>query len=123
MYGIVANVMSDRVLRTGAKVWIHYCNGDAGCPVVSGISKGGRAVQKYTHYKRLENFRVAWVPEHMRDRVMWMWDDRSIAEDRATHLSEVWTGVRHFNRDGTVLMRDGVSEGEAWARYRVLSGR
>ena len=44
-----------------------YCNGDAACPIVFGLSKIWRMTQKYTHYKRLTNFRVAWIPEH-RDR-------------------------------------------------------
>ncbi len=117
-YGIVANVASDRVLRTGARVWIHRCNGDAACPVVSGISKSGRVVEKYTHYKRLVNFRSAWVPDHMRGRVVWQWDDRTNAEERAAWLAEMWLGVRYFSRDGKTLLQDGVTEGAVFDRYR-----
>lgn len=116
LFGVVANVKSDRVLRTGAKVWIHRCNGDAACPVVSGINKSGRYLTKYTHYKRLTNFRAAWVPEHMRDRVAWAWPEKDRAADLAAKLSAMWSGVRYYNRDGTQLREDGVSESEAFRR-------
>ena len=118
MYGLVANVISDRVLRTGAKVWIHYCNGDAACPIVAGMSKGGRMVQKYTHYKRLTNFRAAWVPEHMRDRVAWRWETKAEAAELAAKLAEMWAGIRQYSRDGKTLVRDGEPESAAFERAR-----
>lgn len=113
-YGIVANVISDRVLRTGAKVWICYCNGDAECPRVVGMTKGGRIVMKYTHYKRLENFRAAWCPQHLRDRVFFLFSKDKAGEWAAT-LDAMWKGVRYFDRDGT-LLRDGVATSEAFRR-------
>ena len=97
MYGLIANVMSDRVLRTGAKVWIRYCNGDAACPLVTGLSKSGRRVQKYTHYKRLTNFRAAWIPEHLRKVVAWQWETKDEAAKHAATLAAMWAGVRYFN--------------------------
>lgn len=118
MYGLAANVISDRVLRTGAKVWIHYCNGNAACPIVTGMSKSGRIVQKFTHYKRMTNFRAAWIPEHMRERITWQWEDKAKVAAMAAKLAEMWAGVRYFNRDGTQLLRDGVTEGEAFRRAR-----
>lgn len=48
MWGIVANVKADRVLRTGAKVWIEYHHGSVECPHVRGLSKSGRMAEKYT---------------------------------------------------------------------------
>lgn len=120
MFGIVANVLSDRVLRTGAKVWIERCNGDAECPVVRGISKSGRVVEKYTHYKRLTNFRVAWIPEHLRDRVIWQWPEKEGAQQVAEKLSSMWGRVRYFNRSGSELKQDGITTGEAFRR--VLRG-
>jgi hypothetical protein len=115
MYAIVANVKSDRILRTGAKVWILRCNGDAECPVVSGLSKGGGMVaKKYTHYKRLTNFRAAWVPLHLRERVVWMWPDKARAQAVADGLGALWCGVRYFNRDGSTMLQDGITVTQAF---------
>lgn len=116
MYGIIANVLSDRILRTGAKVRINYCNGDAACPTVYGLSKGGRMVRKYTHYKRLTNFRAAWIPEHWQDRLAYKWDTKEEAERHAHKLAAMWAYVRYFNRDGTKLLQDGVTEEAAFRR-------
>jgi hypothetical protein len=91
LFGIVANVKSDSVLRSGAKVWINYCNGDAESPVVTGLSRSGYYVTKYTKYKRLTNFRAAWVPMHMRDRVLWAWQEKQQAADAAERLGAKWT--------------------------------
>ena len=114
-FGIVANVISDRVLRTGAKVWLVDCNGGAECPQVIGLSKGGRILMKYTHHKRLENHRAAWIPEHLRDRVIWQWDTKQEAQEAASGLRELWAGVRFFHRDGT-LLREGITTSQAFAR-------
>jgi len=114
-FGIVANVISDRVLRTGAKVWIHRWNGDAEHPIVSGCSKSGRVIQKYTDFKRLENYRAAWIPEHMRDRVCG-WETKEEADALASKLGKMWAGIRHFSRDGSTLMRDGATTSEAFRR-------
>ncbi len=116
MFAIVANVKADRVLRTGAKVWIMRCNGDAECPVVLGLNKSGRAVVKYTHFKRLENYRAAWVPEHMRDRIARRWNEKAKAEAEAHVLAGRWAGVRFFNCAGTVLLQDGISTEQAFRR-------
>ena len=121
MYGLIANVLSDSVLRTGAKVRINYCNGDAACPIVYGLSKSGRLVRKYTHYKRLTNFRAAWIPEHWRDRLAYQWDTKEEATAHAEKLAAMWEGVRYFNRDGTQLLRDGVTERDAFQRARHSS--
>ena len=116
MYGVIANVLSDRVLRTGAKVWIQYCNGDAACPIVTGMNKGGRYVQKFTHYKRLTNFRAAWVPEHMLDRLAWQWETKAEAAELAAKLAEMWAGIRYYSRDGKQLVRGGEPERVAFER-------
>jgi len=122
-YGIVANVKSDRVLRTGTKVWIHYCNGDALCPFVSGLSKSGRYVQKFTNYKRLVNFRAAWIPQHMRDRVAWAWPKKEYATDAANALAKTWANVRYYSRDGRELRESGISQSEAFLRSKAQHDR
>jgi hypothetical protein len=121
VFGIVANVISDKVLRSGAKVWIIYVNGDASCPRVTGLSKGGgRQCVKYTHFKRLTNFRAKWIPEHMRGaseqwHPIYQYDTKAKAQAHADVLNRMWEGVRSFRRDGT-LIRDGITEGEAFRR-------
>ena len=90
MYGIIANVINDSVLRTGAKVWIHFCNGDAEYPNVSGLSRHGRRITKYISYKKLTNFRVAWIPEHMRDKVEWAWESKETPQEWADGLKQQW---------------------------------
>lgn len=92
MYGIVANVLTDKALRSGAKVWILYCNGDAENPVVRGLSKSGRPIEKYTKYARLYNFRAAWIPPNLRKDVGWSWEKKDEAEQRAAALAEIWGG-------------------------------
>lgn len=116
LFGIVANVASDRVFRTGAKVWLLGVNGDAECPVAFGVSKGGRLVQKYTHFKRLTNFRGAWMPEHIRARRRnFGFHTREEADAVASRLAKMWRGVAYRHRDGT-LLADGVSISEAFRR-------
>jgi hypothetical protein len=116
-WGLVANVISDRVLRTGAKVWVQWVNGDAACPRVHGVGKGGRKVTKYTHYKRLHNFRAAWIPPHIRDMVILQWGQRAEAEGVAADLTRMWAGIRFFHRDGR-LLADGAPESQAFERWR-----
>jgi hypothetical protein len=117
-FGIVANVLTDGILRTGAKVWVCYCNGDAEHPRLVGLSKGGRIIEKYGHYRHLENFRAKWIPEHLRDRVIWAYDDKSIAEDFAADMQRMWSQVSCATPDGRVL-REGISPGEMFKKQRA----
>ena len=118
-FGIVANVISDRVLRTGAKVWIMRVNGDAACPLVIGMTKSGRMIEKYTHFKRLTNFRAVWIPEHLRGRIAKFSDDKAEMQRSAEFLGKMWAGVRFFHRDGR-LMQDGIPEEGAFDRAREM---
>lgn len=121
-YGTIANVISDKVLRTGAKVWLGYPHN--GCVVVTGLSHGGRLMTKWIHLKRLENFRAKWIPEHMRwgtgprQRAPMEFDTREEAEKFAKDVADFWRGVRSFKRDGT-LIRDGITEAEAYRRAQA----
>lgn len=119
-FGIVANVIADQILRTGAKVWILHCNGDAEKPIVLGLSRGGRKVEKYTHFKRLENFRAAWIPLHVREQVLlgWSHPTKDAAAEHALALTKMWSGVRRQNPDGTFSPPDGITAGEAFRRAR-----
>lgn len=123
MYGIVANVLSDRALRTGAKVLLVHVNGDAEHPIVIGLSKSGHNILKYIPYKRLINYRAAWIPEHMiteLGRRGWSllihYDTRTEAEQHANILAQMWAGIRSFTRDGKELRHEGAPVSEAFRR-------
>lgn len=107
LFGLVANVVSDRALRTGAKVWILGWNGDAENAQVRGLSKGGKVITKYVRLKRLEKFRAAWIPECRRKDVWatFQWEDKSHAARLAESMRK-WETVQIFHRDGT-LIREG----------------
>ena len=88
MYAVFANVVKDKQLRTGAKVLIVRCNGDAERPIVVGTSTGGRIIQKYVFYKNLTNFRAKWVPPRLQEKAVWEWESKEEAQALADHLSE-----------------------------------
>src|SRR5579872_523818 len=113
MFGIVANVISDNALRTGAKV--HVIALEADRVEVIGISKGGRKITKYIACKKLEKFRAAYIPPVVLEVSRYTFRDKGEAEFMAKHLVDVWTGVRFFHRNG-VLLRDGITLGMAWVR-------
>ncbi|MCM3173030.1 hypothetical protein [Paenibacillus sp. MER 99-2] len=108
MYAVIANVIIDNQLRTGAKVFILYCHGMAESPKVYGMAKGGKLIEKYISYKKLKKFRSQWIPEHIRHRVRWSYEDRASADRRAKQLELMWTNVRVHDTSGK-LIKDGVS--------------
>ncbi|KQY84062.1 hypothetical protein ASD24_09720 [Paenibacillus sp. Root52] len=108
MYAVIANVIIDNQLRTGAKVFILYCHGMAESPKVYGMAKGGKRIEKYISYKKLKKFRSQWIPEHIRPRVHWSYEDRASADRSAKALELMWTNVRVYDTSGK-LVKDGVS--------------
>lgn len=127
MFCIVANVVSDKVFRVGAKVYIVRANQGADNAEVIGLSRGGRRVNKYIPYKRLTNFRAAWVPPYLQEgkapfswAIGCWWHDKTDAQEVADKLTQIWTGVRFFSKDGERLMRDGVSVGVAYKRAMAI---
>lgn len=116
MYALIANVMTDHVLRTGAKVYVTEYNGSMGRVEVWGLNKSGRACVKYMAWKRLTNIRTAWMPEHVAKLSRIWWDDREAANKVALELTELWRFVRSFHPDGR-LLNDGISEGQAIREY------
>lgn len=121
MFCIVANVKSDRALRTGARVWVSHCNGDASHPYVMGLNKSGRFIRKFIPYKRLKNFRAAWIPEHLRGEIRRFWDKKEEATAIAMSLNAIWKNVRHFDRHGQRLVVDGITEGQAFELAKQLA--
>ena len=123
MFGVIANVKSDRQLRTGAKVWILDCNGDAERPIVRGLSKHGKMIVKYCHYKRLENYRAAYIPERLLgelDRFSFKWESKEVAVKSAETLNRMWSGIRRFSRDGSVLLEDGKPSSCAFKKAKSI---
>lgn len=86
IFGIVANVIDDPILRRNARVWIILCNGDAERPKVTGFDQEGVRRTKYMPYKRLRNFRAQFIPETKRETIAWLFD-KAKAEDIAGFLN------------------------------------
>ncbi|PAF30857.1 hypothetical protein [Paenibacillus sp. 7516] len=116
MYAVIANVIEDNQLRTGAKVYILYCHGMDERSLVYGMAKGGKRIEKYISYKKLKKFRSQWVPEHIRHRVQWSYEHRADADHRAQTLDFMWTNVRAFNSAGD-LIKEGLSQNEVYQTY------
>ncbi|WP_098743551.1 hypothetical protein [Paenibacillus sp. EZ-K15] len=113
MYAVVANVVKDNQLRVGAKVYILFCHGMAENPKVYLMAKGGIRIEKYMPYKRLNKFRTQWLPEHIRERVIWKYEDKGVADQVAKRLELMWTNVRLFDEQGNQI-REGVPASEAF---------
>ena len=113
MYAVIANVIKDNQLRTGAKVYILYCHGMAESPLVYGMARGGKRIEKYISYKKLKKFRSQWVPQHIRHRVKWSYEDRKEADKCAKSLELMWTNVRLFDSAGHII-KEGVTASQAF---------
>lgn len=116
MFGIIANVMTDHALRTGAKVFVVAQESGMGRVEVRGLCKRGRMITKHMAWKRLTNFRPAFLPPGMEEHCRVWWDDREAATRVAIELTEIWRFVRSFHPDGR-LLNDGISEGQAIQEY------
>lgn len=131
-FGIVANVCEpDRVFRMGAKAWL--AGGGSGDGAMRfrwiALSRGPREVEKHSPIWRFRDFRAAWVPPPLQDRITEFCGTREQAEDRARFLeakAEEWrsskpnraiggpdpAGVREADREAA----------EAWNRLGVPHG-
>lgn len=116
MFGLIANVMTDHALRTGAKVHVLEYDGDIGRTLVTGLNKSGRSIEKYVSWKRLTDIRAAFIPEHLRKRTQIWWDDKASVQEVALELTQLWQFVRTFHPDGR-LLKEGIPEGEAVREY------
>ena len=88
-------------------------------PKVYGMAIGGRRIEKYISYKKLNKYRTQWLPEHIRSRVVWKYDDRREADRNAKSLELMWTNVRLFDEEGNII-REGVPESEAYNIARTI---
>lgn len=116
-FGIVANVLeTDRLFPDGAKVWIARGTGGEGwyrfCWL--GRTRGGRIVEKWAPTMRFHNFRAAWVPDHLQERVYYLRGTRSEMDDVAARLTEFAAAERdaHPDRRGA---RQGLRAEGGWA--------
>lgn len=88
-YGIVANVIeSDKVFRVGDKCWLAGGTGGEGWSRFVWIANKGRMIERWVPTHRFDNFRAAWVPEHLRNQVYYMRGTREEMESRARELCE-----------------------------------
>lgn len=102
-YGVTANVIeTDRLLRKGAKVWLigGWNGGGFERVEVRGASRSGRPIEKMVPIARLGNFRVGWLPEHLRGRVVHHIGSRSAMTEWAASLARLADAERedHPNR-------------------------
>lgn len=116
MYGLIANVISDHALRTGAKVHVTGIQGGRSAQV-SGLSKCGRRIEKYVPWKRLMNIRPAFVPPALYNITSLWWEDKATPAKIAAQMNEMWGNVRVFHPDGR-LIKNGISEGQAFRLRR-----
>lgn len=90
-YGVIGNVSeTDRVFRKGAKVWLTGGTGGEGAYRFQwiGMSRGGRVVEKWAPTTRFSNFRAAWVPKHLQERVTWIRGSKEDVEKYAADLNK-----------------------------------
>lgn len=120
-YGLIANVLWDRVLRMGAKVYLLGWHGDYSSVYVWGLAKDGRPVRKYLLMKRLYHVRAAWFPPKQWALTWRRFATKARAEQVAQGMASYWAGVQCFTTDGS-LLRPGLSEGEAWTRWLAGGG-
>ena len=113
---VVANVISDSLLRTNANVFILHRDNDPAKPVVRGLGKSGRQICKRIAMKRLTRFRAWWLPDHMREQVVLSWDSKAEAMEFAEGLHRTYGAMRAFNADGSILIKQGLTESEVYAR-------
>lgn len=122
MFGIVANVVSDKAFRTGAKVRLYGSRSGARADMVlaNGLNKSGRAVFKHIALKRLENFRANTIPNVEFNAYPFYtplyWHEKSDAQETAGKLNLIWKDLRYFSRNGDAMTRDGVPVSTAFAR-------
>ena len=121
MYCLIANVQSDHVLRTGAKVFVISSDQNAHQVEVVGLNKCGRRVSKYIAWKRLTNIRASFRPPDVATQCRLWWDNKVEVSKVAQELTEIWSSVRAFHPDGTLLI-DGISAGEALRQYCAKKG-
>jgi hypothetical protein len=118
MYGLVANVISDNALRNGALVHLFYRKDGEPRVFVSGLSKGGRRIEKWIPYKRLKNYRAKSLSEYVQERtnLYFMSEDKKELTNIANKYNQVWGDVRFYHRNGE-LLKEGRLESEAWAEF------
>ena len=121
MFCIVANVQTDHVLRSGAKVYVIASDQCAHQVEVFGLNKSGRLVGKYIAWKRLTNIRASFIPPHVAKRCRLWWEDKETVSALAEELTSIWKQVRSFHPDGRMLS-DGVSANAALSTYCSSKG-
>ena len=100
-WGIKCNMKEgDSKIRTGALCWIANTNGGSGNESMRFLarSRGGRRIDIWMATKKLNNFRVSWVPEHLRDKVF-LFAERPKAKTFAIHRN-IQSQIEGVNKHG-----------------------
>lgn len=116
MYCIVGNVISDKILRTGARVYIIDPRYEFHSVIVRGLNKFGRATNKHIPWKRIENIRVGYIPPKLQKYCKLWWDDKEQAQLVASELNQIWKDVQSIHPDGRII-KEGMSLGQAVSIY------
>ena len=114
LWGLAANIVQDKILRTNAKVHIVTWHGDAENVLVMGLNIEGRRVTKYTKFKRLVNFRPVWLAPNIVDKIPVAMATKEAAQDLANVLTARWGNVRFFDSTGQTLLRAGKPQSKAF---------
>lgn len=90
-YGIVANVAAvDRQLRTGSRAWLVGGTGGEGFHRFQWLARtrSGRMVTVWKPTQRFDNFRCAWIPDHIRAKhpYIYMEGTRPAMVERAAQI-------------------------------------
>ena len=116
-YGIACNINdSDSCLRMGSLAWIGGFNdGDWDRHRLVARTRGGRIVEKWVPTKRLTNFRVKWIPPHLKDRI-WCYGTREEMEAKAGCLKAYIDGTTASERAPLPMAAAQRAVGVWWGR-------
>lgn len=91
-WGVVGNHRDgEKIIAKGAQCWIDYFNGGSGCdrnPMYL-RSRSGRWIRKYVRADWIKDWRVKWIPVHLRPFVQ-CYTDKAEAEQEAARMKQQW---------------------------------
>lgn len=96
-WAVAANVISDRLFRPGAKVL--WCHGDSDSLCVTGLSRGGRRIQKWLPLKRLRDFRASFIGHVTTGEVL-----RLASKEQAAEYAARFAELRTYYRPSPRLL-------------------
>lgn len=104
-FGIIANNLKDKKLRSGAKVWITMVNGGGERCQVRGLNAQGRMIEKYVAFSNLTSYRPSAIMSTHKHQV-WPFggpDDRAVVQTYCDALNS-----RADRKEGTQGADNGI---------------